>query len=294
MMKPAAAAIALLCVAACNQRASVLDRDVLVTAPSYSQVPPVPTVSSLSIQINPGAVWTGSTTSGSVVLNNPADGASVLTISATSGVVDVSPTQVLVPAGTRLVNFNVAARSVPSDTNVTIVASMNGASVSTGLLIWTVLPTFFSYASDATARIDPGGFARFTPQNSTIEAYCYRSQIHGWVVPPPGSAFSYWAFSFGAPDGQALRAGVYQSSSTDSRGTNFHVARIQEPTIQCNAQGRFTVREIEFGPPPSQEVRRLWVTFEQSCLGSAGLLRGDLRLTNVRPLADATPSSCFR
>lgn len=294
MRKQAFALIALLFIAACNQRSPVLDRDVLVTAPSYSQVPAVPTVSSLSIQINPGAVWTGSTTSGSVALNNPADGGSVLTISATSGVVDVSPTQLVVPAGTRLVNFNVAARSVSSDTNVTIVASMNGASASTGLAIWTALPTFFSYVSDATARLDPGGFARFTPQNSTIEAYCYRSRILGWVVPPPGSAFAYWAFSFGAPDGQALRAGVYQSSSTDTRGTHLSVVRIQEPTVQCNALGRFTVREIEFGPPPSQEVRRFWVTFEQSCPGSAGLLRGDLRLTNVRPLADATPSSCFR
>jgi hypothetical protein len=292
--RTAAAVIALLCIAACNQRAGVLDRDVLVTAPSYSQVPPVPTVSSLSIQLNPGVVWTGSTTTGSVVLNSPADGGSVLTISATGGAIDVSPSQVIVPAGTRLVNFNVTARSVPSDTNVTIVASMNGAFAAANLAVWTVLPTFFSYASDATARIDPGGFARFTPPGSTIEAYCYRSQIHGWVVPPPGSAFAYWAFSFGAPDGQPLRAGVYQSSSSDSKGTNLHVARIQEPTVQCNAQGRFTVREIELAPSPSQEVRRFWVTFEQTCLGSAGVLRGDLRLTSVRPLADATPSSCFR
>ena len=294
MTKQSFVAIALLCVAACNQRTSVLDREVLVTAPSYSQVPPVPTVSSLSIQLNPGAVWAGATISGSVVLDSPADGVSRLTISATSGVIDVSPAQVIVPAGTRLVNFNVAARSVPSDTNVTIVASMNGALASTSLAVWTALPTFFSYVSDATARIDPGGFARFTPQNATIEAYCYRSQIHGWVVPPPGSPFAYWAFTFGAPDGQPLRTGVYQSSSTDSKATNFHVARIQEPTVQCNAQGRFTVLEIELAPSPSQEVRRFWVTFEQTCLGSAGVLRGDLRLTSVRPLADATPSTCFK
>ena len=294
MSRTAAVVIAVFCIGACNQRAGVLDRDVLVTAPSYSQVPPVPTVSSLSIQLNPGVVWTGSTTTGSVVLNSPADGGSVLTIAATGGAIDVNPSQVIVPAGARLVNFNATARSVPSDTNVTIVASMNGASAATSLAVWTVLPTFFSYVSDATARIDPGGIARFTPQNSTIEAYCYRSKILGSVVPPPGSPFAYWSFTFGAPDGQPLRAGVYQGSSTDAKGPVLFVARIQEPTVFCNAQGLFTVREIELAPSPSQEVRRFWVTFEQTCQGSAGVLRGDLRMTAVRPLANATPSSCFR
>jgi hypothetical protein len=294
MTKQSFAVIAVIGIAACNQRTPVLDRDVLVTAPSYAQVPPVPSVSSLTVQLSAGAVWTGATTSGSVVLDSPADGRSLLTISATSGAIDVSPAQLIVPAGTRLVNFNVAARSVPSDTNVTIVASMNTVAASTSLAVWTFLPTSFSYVSDATARIDPGGFARFTPQNATIEAYCHGSQILGWVVPPPGSPFAYWAFTFGAPDGQPLRAGAHQGSSTDSKGTKLSVVRIQEPTVFCNAQGRFTVREIELAPAPSQEVRRFWVTFEQTCQGSAGVLRGDLRLTGVRPLADATPSSCFR
>lgn len=284
--------VALLFAVACNKRTPVLDREVLVTAPSYAVVPPIPAVSGLSIQLDPGAVWAGSTSRGVVTLNLPADGSSRLTLSATGGAVDLSPAQVVVPAGARQVSFTVTARNVTSDVNATVIASMNGLSAQANLPVWTVLPTFFSYTSDS-ARIDPGGVARFTPQNATIEAYCYRSQILGWVVPPPGSPFAYWSFTFGAPDGQPLRAGTYQNASSNSRGTNLHVARIQDQTISCNPSGRFTVHEIELAPS-SQEVRKFWVSFEQNCLGTAGSLRGDLRLTNVRPLADATPSSCFR
>ena len=281
-----------LSIAACNQRAPVFDREVLVTAPSYARVPPVPSVSSLSIQFDRGAVSAGATVRGTVTLNSPADGASAVTLSAPGGAVDLNPALVVVPAGSRQASFTVTARNVSSDVNATVIASMNGLSAQAILPVWAVVPMFYSFSVEGQTPYAELG--RFTPQNADFHAYCYRSQVLGEVLTP--NPQDRWFFGFGAPDGTPLRAGVY--TATGGGGTARTYVNLGQPDTYCNpsSSGTFTVREIELGP--SQTISKFWVTFEQPCVSFSGartgVLRGELRLTNVRLLTDATPSSCFR
>jgi hypothetical protein len=96
-----------------------------------------------------------------------------------------------------------------------------------------------------------------------------------------------WSVGFGAPRGAPLRPGTYENASETGTGNYIYV----NPPPQCRAVGRFTVHESEV--TVDGRVVQFWATFEQACTGQAGVIRGDLRLTNM-PRSSVGTSPCAR
>ena len=145
--------------------------------------------------------------------------------------------------------------------------------------------SFFSYTSDTGAPIQS---ERLTPSNARLDAYCNRSIVLGSATSVDGR--SDWTFQFGAPDGQPLKPGTYDSGGVDLRSNNMTVFSSKDSTA-CRPAGRFMVHEAEFDF--FGDVRRLRVTFEQSCQGRAGAVRGEVNLTTPGKRADRPPSNCI-
>jgi hypothetical protein len=171
-------------------------------------------------------------------------------------------------------DFSYSTVPVASDRSVDIVASILGRSRSASLSIWAVLPTFFSYTTDrGLSGYEQLG--RYVPESATFSASCRDSGVSAGVTVPSRDDRPWWSIMVAAPRGVPLRRGVYENA-TDTIGGNFLYVSGASPF--CRSMGRFTVHDVDV--EPHGLVNRLWITFERTCAGQPGTLRGDLRLTN--------------
>lgn len=84
----------------------------------------------------------------------------------------------------------------------------------------------------------------------------------------------FWSVRLSAPEGSRLEAGEY----VDNRGLydeDFVLIAVHDGVHACGSStGRFTILDIEYGPPGY--VRLLRAKFEQHCDGEAAALRGEI------------------
>lgn len=267
----------------CNQRAPVLDSDVAITAPSTTAPSPPTDIARLTF-LPPGNRG-GTTGVGRVLLDSPApDGGRLVSVqSANESIVTVSPGQILIPAGSLSADFQFTTRAVPREVNVTITASSGGITISDYVSVWTTNTQFLAYAADRSGVIPSGSAARWSSDAGTqFEIGCDSHRVFGAARPPSAAPISV---SFGAPQGQPLRTGIYSGAASTGTGNRILVDGLG----QCTAIGSFEVREFELranGTPS-----RLWVTFEQGCRERPGVIRGAYQLVNPRV---TTGNQCLR
>jgi len=241
--------------------------------------PPVPVSALFSVSFYPGAAPAGGGSTGTVLLTFPAPAGGVNVNLSASDAAVILPPSITVPAGAEGASFPVATQQVSADRDVTVVASAGGRSVSATFSVWTVLPMFFSFTSDPDDPLGRGQVRRFTPANATFTAWCFESQVKVSIMAPGET----WFAEFAAPKGTHMSVGSYNNAQPISPAPGFPDTLGPEIGISgngagCRATGRFDVRESEMNS--SGRVTRFWATFEQTCQGRSGGLRGDVRVVN--------------
>lgn len=285
-MRPRAfiVAVMVLSAPACNQRTDVPGLNSIPTAPSsVSAPPPAPSVI-FSLNFKPAAVYAGAGSTGTAVLSVPAPaGGAVVALSAGDPAVTV-PSLVSIPAGSDTATFNVSTQLITADRDVNVSASFGGRSVSRTLPVWTVLPTFFSFISDAADPIGRGGVKRLTPQSARFTAWCNASQ----VTVSLDSSTDFWTATFAAPAGTRLAPGTYENAPSASIAPSFPNTSGPEMSISgngvgCSSVGRFVVHEADIAT--NGRVNRFWASFEQRCNGRTDALQGDVRVVAPSPVS---------
>ncbi len=267
-------------IAGCNKRQPLLDSDVTATAPT-TLTSPVSVQSNIErIELSPGGLNGGGTGRGSVIFDLPAspEGQSLSLRSSDPGV-SVSPQVIALSGGTSRVDFSFATQPTAADKVVDIIATTASQSKSAKLGVWSPsAPMFFSYASERGDIVGNGGTDRYTPP-AFFNAGCDRGTISGSVYRSTGGVFF---FVFGAPSGSPLRPGTYENAASSDAANFIRIDGLQRCT---RAIGRFTVHDVDFATRAGGKVDRFWVSFEQTCQGGSGTLRGELRLLNPSPTA---------
>jgi hypothetical protein len=264
----------------CNSRTPVLDNAVIATAPTPWTIPvAVPPTTPSAIELEPTGTMGGGAGRGTVYFDAPVQEATTVMLSTSDPAVTLRPTEVAVSPGAMAIDFSYSTVPVAIDKNVTIVASILGRARSAPLGVWAVLPMFFSYTADRGSPIGGARTGRYTPETAQFSADCRNSSITTLVNPLPGDNRLSWFITLAAPANQPLRPGVYENAS-NTIGGNF-LSAVDLP-LSCRLVGRFTVHEVDVDVRGL--VNRLWVTFEETCAGQPGVIRGELRLTNPRHL----------
>lgn len=277
--------VVLLC-AGCNSRSPVDGATGSIpTSPEPTSASPV-----FSLALNPPAMIGGAAGSGRVTLSAPAPAAGTTIVLSSSDPIATVPRSVTVPAGALTSDFSVVSQQVSSDRRVAIGGSASGRSAAAALSLWTLLPTFFSFASEPADPVGRGESGRFTTENAAIRASCQASWVFISVDPTiPG----FWTAEFGAPTGTPMTVGTYENAVAVAScalcgGQTSPYIHISGSGGCSGTGGRFVVHEVEVTAKGS--VRKFWATFEQRCPGSAALLRGDVRVTN--PPGSESVSAC--
>jgi hypothetical protein len=241
--------------------------------------PPVPVSALFAISFYPGAATAGGGSTGTVLLTFPAPAGGLTVNLSSSDPAVVVPPSISIPAGAEGASFQVVTQPVSADRDVTVVASAGGRSVKGTFSVWTVLPVFFSFTSDPDDPLGRGQVRRFTPANATFTAWCFESHVKITIR----GATETWFAEFAAPKGAHMSVGSYNNAQPISPAPGFPDSLGPEIGISgngagCRATGRFDVRESEM--TTSGRVTRFWATFEQTCQGRTGGLRGDVRVLN--------------
>jgi hypothetical protein len=238
------------------------------------------------LSFNPPAVIGGRTAVGTAMLTLPAPSGGVMVTLSSGNPTVVIPPSVTVPAGAQSVDFPVSTGAVSVDTDVAMRMATANRSASVNLPMWAVLPTFFSFVSDLGDPVGNGQNGRFTPPTSRFTASCSTKGVFVQILAPtPGSFFNV---SFNAPAGQPLVVGSYENATSSANAQNGSPGM----SVNCfgaTATGRFVVREFNVAAGGALNV--FWASFEQRCNGSAGSLRGDIRIS--APIdSSGIPTTC--
>ncbi len=262
----------------CNRRDSPFDGPTTPTPSAGLSDAQRPSVYSIGFQ--PPATYGPATVRGTVALTfgAPAGGLEVSLSSGDPTLLSL-PSTVMIPAGKDSTEFSATVpQQVSTDRDVTVTATTAvGRSTTTNFSLWAILPTFFSFTSEAGDYIGGGDVRRLLPPYKTFTASCSGNQVQFGFWDDAGRS---WQAHFQAPKGVPLRVGTYEGATRSS------FQRDTDPGLDiygegrgCNTlTGRFTVREADFSP--SGQVRQFWATFEQHCENMAPALRGDVRVTN--------------
>jgi hypothetical protein len=283
---PFVASALLICavIAGCNSRTPIFDNALATTAPTTLTTPVTPQSNIIRIDLSPGGLNGGDSGRGTVVfdLPIPPEGAIVALRSSDTGVA-VSPAEIALPGGSLTADFSFTTQAVASDKVVQIVATTPTQSKSAPLGVWTPhAPMFFSYSSDRGETVGRGLAERYTPPSFFV-AGCDGNSISGSVYGPGTS--SPFFFGFGASPGTPLRPGTYENASSSGAANYIRIAGF----ASCSRTiGRFTVHEADFATRAGGRVDRFWVSFEQTCQGSPGSIRGEIRLLNPSPTAQGS------
>lgn len=279
-------------VAACNTRTPVDGLEApSVSVPTSPTVPgpPRPPSQLFSLTFKPGAVYAGSSTTGTALLAVQAPAGGVEVSLDWSDPAVTMPRSVVVAEGKDSATFPVSTDSIPSDRDATIVGSAGGRSVSGTLPLWTILPTFFSFVSDAGDPVGKGLSKRLTPSTARFTAWCNASQVTVTIDGPADN----WRTTFAAPKGTHLGVGTYENAATASVAPSFPQTDGPEMSVSgngsgCSSIGRFIVRESDI--TSNGRVNRFWATFEQRCIGRTEVLQGDVRV--IAPAPTTTSLTC--
>lgn len=272
-LRCAAALIAMLAAAGCNKRVPT----------TVGNGPPAPRM----IELAPAGTMGGGGGRGTVFLNFPApDRGLTVSLRSSHPAVSVQPSRIKVPGGGMSADFLYTTRTVNRDTTFEIVASTADGSNLARLEVWALLPTFFSYSADKGTMIagnitDRELAGRYTPANARFNVSCRDGEVLATVSPFPLSGAS-WIVRFGPPRGspQSLpfTPGFYPAGTvTPPAGNRMQVEL--NPATRCVSGGHFTVREAQF--TTEGRIATFWATFERTCAGSPGVMRGDLRISDL-------------
>ena len=267
----------------CNQRTPVLEADFATTAPSA--VMPQAPADIIAMVVGPPGNRGGATGVGTVSLDSPApDGGRVVLLqSGDESIVTVSPRQLVVPAGALSADFQFTTRSVLRDVNVTITAASADRSISEDVSVWTPATSFVSFSADRSGIASPPVLRWSSDAGARFSMSCFGSYAGGSVnLPGSGNVI----VAFGAPQGQPLRPGVYNDATTIQ--TNNYL--LVSGAANCESTGRFELHEVETRGDGT--LSSLWVTFELSCRGRAGVMRGAFRIVNATPRSPS--NQCVR
>jgi len=284
LWRPCTATLLCALLSACNKAPTA---GFVATTPS----PAAQVAEAFRLSFNPPAIIGGRTAVGTAMLTLPApSGGTIVTLSSGNPAV-VIPSSVTIPAGAQSVDFPVSTGAVSVDTDVAMRMATANRSASVTLSMWAVLPTFFSFVSDPGDPIGNGRNSRYTPPTATFTASCSASGVFVQIVAqPPGASFTSFNVSFNAPAGQPLRVGSYENATSSANAQNGS----PQMSINCfggTATGRFVVREFDVAQGGA--LNAFWASFEQSCNGSAGILRGDIRMTAPNGFSGTgTPATC--
>jgi hypothetical protein len=282
-----AVALALLgAVLACNTR-NPLPEAPLIGPTTVPQTPFVPSSPLFAVNFVPGAVYAGERAIGAVLLTSvaPPEGLPV-TLTASDLAVTVPPS-ITVPGGQDSATFPVATQSLSADRDVVVTGSGGGRTASRTLQLWTVLPMFFSFVSDANDPIGRGAATRLTPQNAQFLAFCRASRVEVQITSPGQN----WIAVFAAPRGAPMTPGTYENTAPASPAPDFPATNGPEMSISgngagCNGTGRFVVRESEL--TTDGRVIRFWASFEQKCSGRTDAMTGDVRVLSPRGVSSVS------
>lgn len=128
-------------------------------------------------------------------------------------------------------------------------------------------------AKKSTRRYSNGVYASFYPWSYYTLARNYSG---------------VWSVDISAPNGAPLTVGTYPgakgSPSPGEPGLNVELYRSCSTTT-----GSFEVKEVTYGP--NDDMRSLWLIFEQYCNGSSPALRGEIRFNADAPNTAASIKS---
>lgn len=280
------AAAAVLAVS-CNRRAPVLESDVLVAAPSgwanATALDP-PGGDLARIDIAPPVVIGGGSGQGTVFLDSPAGaGGRVVSLSAATGTVTLTPSVVTVPPGSVSADFAWSTLRPAIDTDVPITASTPDRSRSSQLTVWSPSPTSVLYFMSDRAGFTAQQFGRVTAdRGGRFLASCTGNVVIGTA----GANGLGYSVRFAAAGGRPLVPGVYENATANQSG--HHMQLPVSPS--CAYVGRFEVHELE--AYTNGDVTNVSVSFEARCPGRDGVVRGEFRALNVARTSTARFTAC--
>jgi hypothetical protein len=282
-------AFAIVALVACNERHPL---DTLPPSPLPTAVPAPPPLAAspytlFAVTASPLGMLGGSSARGTVVMTAAAPpGGTVVTLSTSDSAVSVPPA-VTVPPGRDSVDFDVVTSPVDSDRQVTLVASIPERRTDVSLALWSVQPTFFSFANDPPSSVIPAH--RAVPPAATFTGFCSGNRLD--VSIREGSSNSSFV-RIRAGLNRRLAVGTYDIDRATITTTSPDLI-ISGSTASCGGSegGHFVVRESDLAPDGT--IRRFWVSFELRCPGvTTRVTRGDLRLTDVGTGTPPFTGSC--
>jgi hypothetical protein len=241
----------------------------------------------LSVTLESLDVKGGTTTAGTVTLNAAAPTYTSISLVSGNPAVRV-PQFVVVPVGSATAVFPITTTAVPSDTYVTIAASLGGATVGSTLAVRRNAPSSFSYNISATRTGGVDAAGRYTSDDTTyFRATCDGQGIYvEWEQQGNRWELAMW--------GMPMRPGTFDVlPGIDAPPPRL---RIQSPSMfsgrsyACSdGKARVVVEEIEVRT--TGDVERFVATIDQQC--SIHGLRGEIRLTRPpRNGGGTSPASC--
>jgi len=283
-----AAVLLIIADTACNRRHPPGENN-LTPGPSSVVMPapvPIPTSTLSAVTVTPQAVVGGNSGRGSALLTLPAPPGGIAVTLSTSDPAIRLPPSVNVDAGRDGADFPFTTTAVGDDHQALVVGTIPGRTVMTSVVLWSVVPTFFSFASDPGDFIGAAGVRRFVAPSTRFTASCERNHIAIRIEDPQRE---FWFADFSAPPNTPLRVGTYVAERWPfARGAGMDISGAGRG---CNVlSGQFNVREADYAA--NGTVRRFWASFEQHCGNGSPALVGDVRVTNV-PAISSSAITCM-
>jgi hypothetical protein len=278
------AALLVLLPVGCNQRHSIAN-DPVTPSPPTTVMPapvPVPTSTLSSLTLTPQGLIGGNAGRGTALLTLPAPAGGIVVNLSSSDPAVLLPASITVTAGRDSADFALSTQSVPADRQASIAGSVPERTVNAPLALWTLAPTFFSFASEPGDFIGAGGIRRLLPPSTTFSASCDRNTVRIRMDDPAGE---FWSASFTGLPNKAVTTGTYDVDP--SAVNSFFVPTGAQMSVSgasrgCSGEtGQFVVREADY--TADGDVRHFWATFEQHCDRTRPPLRGDVRVTGPTP-----------
>jgi hypothetical protein len=273
---------------ACNRHSPLPDLGTPV-APSPMPAPTVGPPAMFGLSFGPRALFGSTAGTGTAILTGQAPpGGVVVNLSSADPAAARVPPAVTVPEGADRASFAIETTAVAADHDVVIRASVVDSSTAATLGVWAVLPTFFTWFSEATDDpIGKGGFGRLTAPAARFTSFANTvsggsaSAVNAVSVTVSGP--ESWQLTVSAPTGAALRLGRYDEATQFANATHPRLS-VSGRGTSCSVQtGSFEVRELVVSRDAATGsflvVDRFDATFEQLCPRSTGALRGEVRYT---------------
>jgi hypothetical protein len=242
--------------------------------------PPAPNQIVSTVNLTHSAVHAGASVRGVVNLRLPApEGGTSIALSSSDPAAAV-PATVTVPAGERKADFVVTTLPVSNDRHLTITAGAPGGSAIAVLSIWSELPNYFTWFSEADEYIGEGGFNRLAPLYAELSATCDGNELRIEIEAPEPES---WTLVFKAPAGSPLRAGTYEGVTLIAASAGNAGMSIGGRGRACSAvNGWLVIREIDL---QHDRVNRFRASFAQQCTNGdlRGWLQGEVRVTGAPP-----------